>query len=98
MKLANRRAPGVRFVLGFRVYLVPVSGTKVTRYTLFLAKILFQTHVVKKRRTALDTSRKMAGTCVAVPTIFFCKQSNRQLEPPLPLNFACRVFRSSALQ
>ena len=26
-----------------------------------------------------------------------CKQSNRQLEPPLPLKFSCRIFRNSAL-
>ena len=24
-------------------------------------------------------------------------RSNRQLEPPLPLNFSCRIFRHSAL-
>ena len=36
-------------------------------------------------------------TCVAVPTKKKCKQSNRQLEPSLPLNFSCKMFRSSAL-
>ena len=29
--------------------------------------------------------------------LFFCKQSNRQVEPPLPLNFSYRIFRNSAL-
>ena len=38
-------------------------------------------------------------TCVAVPTKTFLPnlRSNRQLEPPLPLNFFYRIFRRSAL-
>ena len=38
---------------------------------------------------------------VALPTFFFFflpnLRSNRQLEPPLPFNFSCRIFRKSAL-
>ena len=38
-------------------------------------------------------------TCVTVPTkkILPNLRSNRQLEPPLPLNFSSRIFRHSAL-
>ena len=33
-------------------------------------------------------------SCFFLPNL----RSHRQLEPPLPLNFACRLFRHSALQ
>ena len=40
-------------------------------------------------------------TCVAAPTTKAFRLpnlcSNRQLEPPLPLNFSCKIFRHSAL-
>ena len=38
-------------------------------------------------------------TCVTVPTKkkLPILRSNRQLEPPLPLNFSSRIFRHSAL-
>ena len=39
----------------------------------------------------------MMYLCCIAHKLFFCKQSNRQLEPPLPLNFSCRTFRNSAL-
>ena len=43
-----------------------------------------------------------AGTAVVPPVLqcphfFFCRQSSRQLEPPLPLIFSCKIFGHSAL-
>ena len=37
--------------------------------------------------------------CSQCPHFFFVPnlRSNRQLEPPLPLNFSCRIFRPSVL-
>ena len=37
--------------------------------------------------------------CCSAPIFFFLPNlcSNRQLEPPLPLNFSCKIFRRSAL-
>ena len=57
---------------------------------------------VKTRRApsrhCSDTRVYAHTTCVALPTnLFFCKRPNRQLEPPLPLNFSCRTFRNYAL-
>ena len=39
----------------------------------------------------------MQNLLCCVAHIFFRKESNRQLEPPLPLNFSCRIFRNSGL-
>ena len=30
--------------------------------------------------------------CSSAHNLFFCEHSYRQLEPPLPLNFSCRIF------
>ena len=65
-------------------------------------RCLIPTDIVVELYPGKETSRKFVirsstPVCVAMPTIFFCKQSDRQLEPPLPLNFSCRIFRISAL-
>ena len=43
------------------------------------------------------SNTKVTHLCCIPPEIIFCKRSNRQLEPPLPLNFSYKTFRSSAL-
>ena len=43
------------------------------------------------------SNTKVTHLCCIPPEIIFCKRSNRQLEPPLPINFSCWTFRNSAL-
>ena len=61
--------------------------------------------LVCKSRTLFPTRTYILAKRLRAPTQHLCciatqknrKQSNQQLEPPLPLNFSCTIFRNSAL-
>ena len=94
------RKPAITSQFEYSTKTIKQAVTRVAesaRFSRLAPMLRWEQQVIRPKQVGVEQILYHTYLCYIAHKTKFCKQSNRQLEAPLPLFFSCTIFRNSAV-